>query len=298
MRGRLLLRQTWQVCRNRSLGFAVLDGLMKRYDGYIFDLDGTVYLGDSLLPGAGETISRLRAQGKRTVFLSNNPTRTRADYANRLTHLGLPTPPEDVINSSFVMVDFLQQQMPGARLFVVGEISLCAELEAAGFALAQTADSVDAVIASFDRTFDYHKLQIAFDAIRAGARFFATNADRYCPVPGGGQPDAAAMIAAIEACTNTQVEAVVGKPSLFMAQAILRLLDLPAPRCLMTGDRLETDVLLGVNAGMSTALTLTGVTDETSARRAPIQPTYLLRTLADLLPDGGAATFAQYGYKQ
>ena len=257
---------------------------MKLYDGYIFDLDGTVYLGEALLPGAGETIAWLRARGKRTVFLSNNPTRTRADYAGKLTHLGLPTPPEDVINASYVMVDFLRRQMPGARLFVVGEASLRAELAAAGFEIAADAAGVAAVIASFDRTFDYRKLQIAFDAIRAGARFFATNADRYCPTPEGGQPDAAAMIAAIEACTDTRVEAVVGKPSAHMAEAILRLLGLPPARCLMTGDRLETDVLMGLNAGMSTALTLTGATDAAAAHRSPIRPTYLLRTLADLLP--------------
>jgi phosphoglycolate/pyridoxal phosphate phosphatase family enzyme len=235
---------------------------MKSYDAYIFDLDGTVYLGEALLPTAGETIERLRGMGKRTVFLSNNPTHTREAYAARLTRLGLPTPAEDVINSSYVMADFLRREMPGAALFVVGEQSLCAELERAGFRLSEDAAEIDAVIASFDRTFDYRKLQIAFDAIRNGARFFATNADRYCPVPGGGEPDAAAMIAAIEACTNTTVEAVVGKPSHHMAEAILNLLQIAPERCLMTGDRLETDVLMGLNAGMAGALTLTGATDE------------------------------------
>ena len=163
------------------------------YDAYIFDLDGTVYLGDALLPSAGETITRLRGLGKRTIFLSNNPTHSQQDYAARLARLGLPTPLSDIINSSMVMVDFLQQHLPGARLFVLGEAPLCHDLEAAGFELIDDPSRTDAVIASFDRTLVYRKLQIAFDAIRAGARFFATNADRYCPVPGGGQPDAAAI---------------------------------------------------------------------------------------------------------
>ena len=254
------------------------------YDAYIFDLDGTCYLGDALLPTVRETITRLRDMGKRTVFLSNNPTRTREAYAERLTRLGLPTPASDVINSSLVMVDFLSKRMPGARLFVVGEASLERELAAAGFELADSAEGVAAVIASFDRAFNYHKLQVAFDAIRAGARFFATNADRFCPVPGGGQPDAAAMIAAIEASTGVSVEAVVGKPSRYMAEAILRLLDLPPERCLMIGDRLETDVLMGLNAGMAGALVLTGATDEAALASSPIRPTYVLRTLADLIP--------------
>ncbi len=257
---------------------------MNLYAAYIFDLDGTVYLGDKLLPGAGDAITRLRQMGKRTVFLSNNPTRTRQEYAAKLTRLGLPTANDDVINSSYVMADFLKRRLPNATLFVVGEQSLCAELERAGFTLTDNALEVDAVIASFDRTFTYRKLQIAFDALNNGARFFATNADRYCPVPGGGEPDAAAMIAAIEACTGKQVEAVVGKPSRHMAEAVLRLLNLPPEVCLMTGDRLETDVLMGLNAGMSGALTLTGATSIEALRQTEIQPTYVIKQLSDLLP--------------
>jgi NagD protein len=257
----------------------------KLYDAYIFDLDGTIYLGDALLPTAAETINHLRALGRRTVFLSNNPTRSPAAYAAKLTQLGLPTQAADILTSAMVLVHFLRHHLPNARLFVVGEAALCQELRQAGFTLTDQAAQVDAVIASFDRTFDYHKLQVAFDAIRAGARFFATNADRFCPVPGGGQPDAAAIIAAIEACTNTTVEAVVGKPSLTMAEAVLDLLQVSADRCLITGDRLETDVLLGINAGMATALTLTGATDEAALKASDIQPTYTLCKLGDLLPE-------------
>lgn len=256
---------------------------MLSYAAYIFDLDGTVYLGDALLPEAGRAITTLRQRGRRTVFLSNNPTHTRQEYARKLTRLGLPTPAEDIINSSVVMVDFLRRTLPGGRLFVVGEQPLKNELSAAGFELTEDARRVQAVIASFDRTFEYRKLQIAFDAIRAGARFFATNADRYCPVPGGGEPDAAAVIAAIEACTNTRLEAMVGKPSRYMAEAILGLLRLPPQDCLITGDRLETDVLMGLEAGMHAALTLTGATSREQAAASPIQPTYLLANLGALL---------------
>jgi len=256
----------------------------KLYDGYIFDLDGTIYLGDALLPTVAETITRLRDAGRRTVFLSNNPTQTRGAYAAKLSRLGLPTPAEDVINSSWVMVDFLSRRLPGGRLFVVGEEPLRRELRAAGFELSDDANAIDAVIASFDRTFVYRKLQIAFDAIRAGARFFATNADRYCPTPDGGQPDAAAMIAAIEACTDTPCEEVVGKPSRHMVEAVLGLLNLPAARCIMTGDRLETDVRMGLESGMDTALALTGATDRAALSTSPVRPRYVLRTLSDLLP--------------
>src|SRR6266545_901762 len=215
------------------------------FDGYIFDLDGTVYLGEALLPGAGAVITRLRADGRRVVFLSNNPTNTREQYAARLGRLGLPTPPDAIINSSQVMVQWLLREAPGSRVFVVGEQPLKDELAAAGFRLVERADEVEVVIASFDRTFHYGKLQIAFDAIRAGARFVATNADRYCPVPGGGEPDAAAVIAAIEACTAKRVEVVVGKPSPIMARAVADRIQVPPDRCLMVGDRLETDIAMG-----------------------------------------------------
>ena len=254
------------------------------FAGYIFDLDGTVYLGEALLPTAGETLTTLRALGARTIFISNNPTHARQEYADKLTRLGVPTPVEDILTSTLVMVDFLKRRMPGARLFVVGEESLCAELRRAGFQLTEEAQQIDAVITSFDRTFVYRKLQIAFDSIRAGARFFATNPDCFYPVPRGGEPDCASIIADIEACTNTRVEAVVDKPSHYMIEAALTLMNLPAADCLMTGDRLETDVDMSHEAGMSTALMLTGVTPESALSASPIQPTYVLHQLGDLLP--------------
>jgi NagD protein len=256
------------------------------YDAYIFDLDGTVYLGDALLPGAGEAITALRGASKRTLFVSNNPTHTRRAYAEKLERLGLPTAPGEILNSAAVMVDFLQREMPGARLFVCGEEPLCDELRAAGFRLTDVARETDAVIASFDRTFTYARLQTAFDALRAGARFFATNADRFCPVPGGGEPDAAAIIAAIEACTNRRVEAVVGKPSRYMTDALVQVLQLPPAHCLVTGDRLETDVQMGLNAGMASALALTGATTRHDLDLSAIRPTFVIESLMDLLPAG------------
>ena len=173
------------------------------------------------------------------------------------------------------MVHFLKQRLPNAKLFVVGEQSLEDELKTAAFTLTDDPNEIDAIIVSFDRTFDYRKLQISFDAIRNGARYFASFADRYCPFPGGGEPDAAAMIAAIEACTNTTVEEVVGKPSMHMANTILSLVDAPPERCIMIGDRLETDVLMGLNAGMSGTLTLTGATSAADLATADITPTNL-----------------------
>jgi HAD superfamily hydrolase (TIGR01450 family) len=255
----------------------------RAFSGYVFDLDGTVYLGDALLPGARHTIETLRERGSRVVFLSNKPLETRADYAAKLTRLGIPTSPDEVINSSWVMARWLSQESPGAALFVIGEPPLLDELREAGFRLAEKPDEIDFVVASFDRTFAYHKLQVAFDAVRAGARFVATNADRYCPVPGGGLPDAAATIGAIEGCTGVKVEVVVGKPSPITVRAILDRLEMPASECIIVGDRLETDMRMGLEAGMATAVVLTGVTTPELLAASDIQPDYVLGRLDELI---------------
>jgi NagD protein len=257
--------------------------MLPRYDGYIFDLDGTVYLGDQILPGAVELFAHLRQQGRKIAFLSNNPTKNRAQYVEKLHRLGIAASINEVVNSSFVMAQWLLANAPEARLYVVGEAPLIGDLEAAGFRLSEQANEIDIVVASFDRTFVYRKLQIAFDAIRAGARLVATNPDRYCPVPGGGEPDAAAIIAAIEACTNTRCEVNVGKPSPIMARTVSNLLQLEPTRCLMIGDRLMTDIAMGAGAGMDTLLVLTGDSTRAEAEQAEHKPTYILEDLRGLL---------------
>lgn len=256
--------------------------MIPSFDGYIFDLDGTIYLGENALPHAVATLGKLHAAGKQVAFLSNNPTHTRDEYAARLNRMGVTVEVGQIINSTLVMTRWLLREAPGARLFIIGEQPLIDELRQAGFVLTDNAAEIEFVVASFDRTFAYPKLQIAFDAIRAGARLVATNADRYCPVPGGGQPDAAAIIAAIEACTNTQIEVVVGKPSPITVNEVAALLRLPAERCIMVGDRVETDIAMGRNAGMATALVLTGATTRDALAASAIVPDYVLDDISPL----------------
>ncbi|NNJ11367.1 HAD-IIA family hydrolase [Chloroflexales bacterium ZM16-3] len=253
------------------------------YEGYIFDLDGTVYLGDTLLPGAVALFARLRGDGRRVAFLSNNPTKNREQYVAKLMRFGIQASLSEVVNTTYVMVEWLKANAPGATVYPVSEQPLIDELTAAGFPISERAGEVQFVIASFDRTFVYHKLQVAFDAIRAGARLVATNPDRFCPVPGGGEPDAAAIIAAIEACANTRCEVNVGKPSPIMARTVSAALGLPPERCLMVGDRLMTDIAMGAEAGMDTALVLTGDSTRADLPAAPHQPTYILNDLTALL---------------
>lgn len=250
--------------------------------GIIFDLDGTVYLSESLIPGARESIEWLRRHAHPIVFVSNKPLESRADYAAKLTRLGIPTHPEEVINSSLVLVRYLSREMPRSTVYPVGEPPLLEELAAAGFQLSQDPEQIEVVIASFDRTFDYRKLNIAFQALRRGARFFATNADATCPVAGGEIPDAGAVIGALEGCSKRQVELVVGKPSPHIVEVALDQLGRPASQCLMVGDRPETDILMGYRAGMVTALVLTGVGRRQDLAHAPAQPDYVLESIAEI----------------
>jgi NagD protein len=253
------------------------------FRGYIFDLDGTIYLGPKLLPGAMETVAGLKASGCRICYLSNKPLETREVYARKLTGLGIETAPSDVINSSFVMTRYLLDHFAGARLFVIGEAPFLGELRAAGFEVTEEPGAVDIVVAAFDRTFDYRKLNIAFQAIRRGARFFATNPDRACPVEGGFIPDCAGVIGAIEGVTGKTVEVVVGKPSHLICKTALNHMGLAARDCLLVGDRLETDILMGEKAGVRTALVLTGATGEDDLANSAIAPDFVLRDLRELL---------------
>lgn len=256
---------------------------MRRFQGYILDLDGTIYLDDRAIPGAAETVRHLREQSCQVVFISNKPLQRRAFYATKLTRLGIPATPEDVITSAFVLGRRLAQETPGARLYVIGEPPLLEELAHFGLQITDGIGAVDFVVAAFDRTFDYRKLDLAFQAIRQGARFVATNADPTCPVEGGELPDAAAVIGALEGCTGKRVEWVAGKPSLMMIEAGLARIGLQAGECLVVGDRLQTDIVMGKRAGAATALVLTGVTRREDLRDAPWQPDYVLESVAELI---------------
>jgi phosphoglycolate/pyridoxal phosphate phosphatase family enzyme len=250
--------------------------------GWLFDLDGTVYLGDRLLPGAADAVAALRGEGRRVAFLTNKPLQTRADYAAKLTRLGIAAAPDDVITSSLVLARHLARLDPGAPLFVIGEPPLLGELRAHGFEVRADA-RVRWVVIAFDRTFDYAKLNIALQASRGGARLIATNPDRTCPTEEGEIPDCAGMTAAVEAVTGRTVEAVVGKPSPLMLEVALASLGLTAHECAIVGDRLETDIVMGKRLGLATVLVLSGITRADDARIAEIAPDLVLPSLSELM---------------
>jgi NagD protein len=253
------------------------------FKGFIFDLDGTIYRSDQLIPGADAVIRLLRENKRKVVFLSNKPIQTREDYASKLTRLGIPTQPDEVINSTFVMTNYLKKIAPQGRLFVVGETPFIEELEKAGFKITEEPREIDYVVVAFDRTFDYRKLNIAYQAIKKfGAHFVATNPDRTCPVEGGEIPDCAGMIAAIEAVTEKKVEVIVGKPSPIMIQTVLDVMGLKPEDCILIGDRLDTDIKMGRESSIATGIVLTGVTDEKTLKGSSIHPDFIFQSIADV----------------
>jgi arabinose operon protein AraL len=259
------------------------------YEGYVFDLDGTIYLGDELLPGAKRLILKLRELGKRVIFLSNNPTKDPMMYAQKLGKLGLKTPASEIVNTVVTMTRWLLREHPEATVFPISEETLKNSLSEAGIRMSENPEEIDIVIASYDRGFDYRKLQIAFDAIwfYKRAMLVTTNPDRYCPFPGGrGEPDAAAIVAAIEACTGTKCQVNVGKPDPIMLETIIDLIGLDAKECVMSGDRLYTEIQMAKRAGMPSAVVLTGETTERDLAREPVEnlPDYTLERIDQLLP--------------
>ena len=267
-------------------------------DGFIFDLDGTVYLGEKALPGAVECIAELRRRGKRILFISNKPLEPGRVYAEKLTRLGIPAVEADIITSAYVLGYHLSHTAPDLRLYVIGEPNLHAELRGHGLVVVDerldqdpqgviSPDGIDAVVVAFDRTLDYRKLNTAYQALVRGARFFATNADKICPMPGGGIPDSGATLAALEHITGRKVELVAGKPSRLVMDVASRRLELDLSRMMMVGDRLETDIYMGQQAGMLTAVVLTGVTRGEDIARLVEPPAGLAQPPAGLvrLPD-------------
>ena len=178
---------------------------------------------------------------------------------------------------------------PGAVVYPISEPPLVRALEKAGIRMSSDPAEIDVVVASYDRTFTYEKLQVAFDAIwyHGRARLVATNPDRFCPFPGGrGEPDCAAIIAAIEACTGARCEANTGKPDPAMLRAALAGLELAPGDCVMVGDRLSTDIRMALDAGLAAALVLTGETRAEDLRRLPPSdaPDLVLDRIDRLLP--------------
>ncbi|HXG40438.1 MAG TPA: HAD-IIA family hydrolase [Candidatus Limnocylindrales bacterium] len=253
------------------------------YGGYVFDLDGTLYLGETPIPGASATVAELRRRGARVAFLTNKPLERPAAYAAKLTRLGIAAEPEEVVTSLDSLVRYFRLRPPEGPLLPIAEPLVGTVLGEAGLATTDDPASAAAVVVAWDRTFDYAKLERAYRAVRRGAPLVATNPDPYCPTPDGGLPDCGAILAAIEVASGRQAAAVVGKPSLHMAETLLERLGLRPEEVVLVGDRLSTDVRMARAAGMAAALVLTGATSAEEAAQAADRPDLVVDDVTGLL---------------
>jgi 4-nitrophenyl phosphatase len=253
----------------------------------IFDLDGVIYRGDTVLPYAADAVATLRRRGATVFYLTNNSTRTRESYSRKLTEMGIPTHPNEIMTSAYATaLYFLENHLDGTTAYVIGEEGLVDELTRAGVRVLRGDENgpVESVVVGLDREFTYRKLLRAQQAILAGARFIATNGDLTFPVeegkviPGGGS-----LIAAVQAATS-KAPLMIGKPESYAVERILQITGASPERTFMVGDRMDTDILAGRRMGLHTVLVLTGVTRAEDVESAPeeMRPEIVLPDLARL----------------
>jgi len=254
----------------------------EKYDYFIFDLDGTIYRGEHLIPHADNVINHLKYLGKKIVFVSNKTTGTVKDYFTLLKNWGLNVKESDIINATTVVKNYLEQNFNSDKFFAIGEDSFIEEIEKSGLKFSINPDEVKIVLITLDRTLNYQKLEIAARALENGAKFFAANIDDTCPVDNGEVIDAGSTISALEKRTHRKLELHFGKPSEFMFNEIKNHLQFIPEKTLLIGDRIETDITMGNKFGIDTALVSTGVKYFPNGIGS-IVPTYQLNSVFDLL---------------
>ena len=251
-----------------------------RYGAFLLDVDGVLVRGSRPIEGAARGLRRLQERG-RTMLLTNNSSRSRSEHAERLKQFGFPVAPEDVLPSSYIAASYLSARFGPVSFWVVGEAGLEAELRLAGHHPADSPSTADWVVAGIDWSINYETLADALCALIAGARLLGTNADPTFPAPDGLLPGAGAILGALEGM-GFRPDAVIGKPSQIAFQTALDHIGAEPGAVLMIGDRLETDITGGAQAGMDTALVFTGIADRATVARSAIRPTWTAESLAAL----------------
>jgi 5'-nucleotidase len=248
------------------------------------DMDGVLIHEQSVVPGADRFIERLRALDRRFLVLTNNSIYTPRDLAARLSAIGLQVPEDRIWTSAMATANFLQGQRPEGSAFVVGEAGLTTALHGIGYTL--TDRTPDYVVLGETRTYSFEHIARAIRLVAAGARFIATNPDAVGPTPDGPLPATGSVAALISRATGVEPY-FVGKPNPLMMRSALNAIDAHSETSAMVGDRMDTDVVSGLEAGMHTILVLTGITSRADAERFPYRPSRIVDSIADLVDELG-----------
>ena len=246
---------------------------------WILDMDGTVYLGNQLFPETLPFLQRIRESGATYLFFTNNASRAKDTYVTRLNGMGIPAGPENILTSAETTIAFLKQHRPGKSVYVVGTPDLIRSFEDAGIRVEEDAPIV---VASFDTTLTYDKLEKACRYIREGAEFISTHPDFNCPVEGGFIPDSGAICALITASTG-KLPRYFGKPYEDTLQIIEEFSGVAREDMVVVGDRLYTDIALGAKHGGASVLVLSGETTLEDLEGSDVQPSVIVQNVGELL---------------
>jgi NagD protein len=251
---------------------------------WLMDMDGVLVREELAIPGADRFLSRLRERGTPFLVLTNNSIYTPRDLAARLRASGLDVPEESIWTSALATARFLSDQRPGGSAFVIGEAGLTTALHAAGYTL--TERNPDYVVLGETRTYSFEAITRAIRLIAGGARFIATNPDATGPTPDGPLPATGSVAALISRATGA-APYFVGKPNPLMMRSALNAIDAHSETTAMIGDRMDTDIVAGLEAGLEAILVLTGVTNAPDAERHPYRPARIIESVAELVDEVG-----------
>jgi len=254
-------------------------------ESWLMDMDGVLVREEHAVPGADRFLASLTEQGTPFLLLTNNSIYTRRDLAARLRASGLDVPEESIWTSALATARFLEDQRPGGSAFVIGEAGLTTALHDAGYTL--TDRDPDYVVLGETRTYSFERITRAIRLITAGARFIATNPDTTGPTPDGPLPATGSVAALISRATGVEPY-YVGKPNPLMMRSALNALDAHSETTAMIGDRMDTDIVSGLEAGLETILVLTGLTTREEAEAHPYRASRIVESVAELVEEAAA----------
>ena len=251
---------------------------------FLFDQDGTLYLGNRLYDFTAELLQTIRASGRRYLFMTNNSSKSVADYIKKLQNMGISATREDFITSSQATAYYLHKHHPGKTLYVCGTRSLVAELESEGFPVTTDLDKVECIVMGFDTELTFQKLEDVSKLLltRSDLPYIATNPDLVCPTEFGSVPDCGSLCEMIFNATGKR-PVVIGKPSPLMPQLAMERLDVTGEQTMVVGDRIYTDVKSGLNAGTIATLVMSGETTPQILEASPEKPHLVLRDCREIL---------------
>jgi 4-nitrophenyl phosphatase len=251
---------------------------MKKYKGYLIDLDGTMYRGTECIAEARDFVKELYRQQIPYLFVTNNSSRTPVQVAEKLQHFGIPATEEQVFTTSQATANYIFERKQDASVYVIGEEGIRTALAEKGFIFAN--EDADFVVMGIDRSINYEKLAIACLAVRNGATFISTNGDIAIPTERGLLPGNGSLTSVV--AVSTQVKPIfIGKPEKIIMEQALKVLGVPKEDTVMIGDYYDTDIMAGMNAGIDTILVHTGVTTKEMLKQYEKQPTYVVDSLKE-----------------